>query len=669
MVYRVIIILLSFFLYGSASATNYYFSTSGDDATGNGTQANPYKTITKLNSLVLVAGDNVYLKRGDVFTGTIIVSSTEDGNSTNKITFGAYSTGAKPIVTSFITLTGWVNIGGNIWETLANSSPLSYLRVVLIDGVNTPMGRYPNTGWFTYQSASGNTSITSSSVNSATTNWTGAQIVLKKERWATNTGTITAHSGGTLSYTDNGIDLPQVGYGFFIQNDFRTLDQQNEWYYTSNKKLQLYSTTAPANVSIPTLDSLMVINGDYVTVQNIEFKGANNNAIKILNNSNTIIDSCVVNYTGDVGVLLQGSVNSTVQNSYVHHTNGNAIRTDNNTAILSSTVRNASMIYGLVQTYSFGAVTGSNGSLIQYNNVDSSAYNGIMLNGRTNATVANNYINNSCLLLDDGGGIYTSLSGSNTVIRDNIVLNTRGSTAGNASPDAMSFGIYLDSYSTGITVQRNTVSGSGGAGGFFSNASNILVRDNTFFDNSKLGGFSGQSEIHIQHICCQLVRTNNFYNNVYYSKDASKYSIFFYSITDDVNQFGLADSNYFVNPLLTSGANMTSVQVGGTITNRTFAGWKTYTGQDTHSQVVTYYSKPAGDVRFEFNETNSVKNVTLPYKYLDAKGVAYNSGTIALQPYTSAVLLKNGALDNIPPVIDPVPSQTIQLPVNKFINK
>ena len=46
--------------------------------------------------------------------------------------------------------------------------------------------------------------------------------------------------------------------GFFIQNDSRTLDQQNEWYYNpTTHKLQIYSTSQPINVKVSSVDKLV----------------------------------------------------------------------------------------------------------------------------------------------------------------------------------------------------------------------------------------------------------------------------------------------------------------------------------------------------------------------------------------------------------------------------
>jgi len=93
--------------------------------------------------------------------------------------------------------------------------------------------------------------------------------------------------------------------------------------------------------------------------------------------------------------------------------------------------------------------------------------------------------------------------------------------------------------------------------------------------------------------------------------------------------------------------------------------WKSLSGKDINSKEATKTITDVNDLRFEYNATNSPKTVTLDANYIDVKNTSYN-GTITLQPYTSAVLIKSDA----PPVITPIPSQIIYLQGNiKFINK
>src|SRR5438309_9195838 len=100
------LLLLTGLLY-TANAKTYYFSASGSDsysATQAQSQSTPWKTITKLNAIfsILQPGDKVLFKRGDSFYGSIVIKKS--GTSSAPITFGAYGSGAKPIITGFITV-------------------------------------------------------------------------------------------------------------------------------------------------------------------------------------------------------------------------------------------------------------------------------------------------------------------------------------------------------------------------------------------------------------------------------------------------------------------------------------------------------------------------------------------------------------------------------------
>ena len=93
---------------GQAMATDYYFSSStGNDISGAGTQLSPWASLTKAQT-VATTGNRLYFKRGDTFTGSIVMQGS--GTSGTRILIDAYGTGAKPIITGFSTLSTWTNI-------------------------------------------------------------------------------------------------------------------------------------------------------------------------------------------------------------------------------------------------------------------------------------------------------------------------------------------------------------------------------------------------------------------------------------------------------------------------------------------------------------------------------------------------------------------------------
>ena len=70
------------------TGTKYYVAADGDDANDGLSPEKPWKTMNKVTNAALKAGDGVFFKRGDIFTGQIMAKSG--------VTYSAYGEGAKP---------------------------------------------------------------------------------------------------------------------------------------------------------------------------------------------------------------------------------------------------------------------------------------------------------------------------------------------------------------------------------------------------------------------------------------------------------------------------------------------------------------------------------------------------------------------------------------------
>ena len=98
-------------------AETYYVSNAGRDSNDGKSISSPWQTLGKVNSASLNAGDTVLFNSGDSWYGQLIPKS---GNSSSRITYGAYGKGNKPIIHASITKmsTGdWSNVGTNIWRS------------------------------------------------------------------------------------------------------------------------------------------------------------------------------------------------------------------------------------------------------------------------------------------------------------------------------------------------------------------------------------------------------------------------------------------------------------------------------------------------------------------------------------------------------------------------
>ena len=98
MIKKFSIALLVFCLGQSYAQSTYFFSSSTGNDSNSGTEINPFQTISKLNSLVLVAGDKILFKKGDTFIGQIIVSYS--GTNGFPIVYDSYGTGDLPVLSA-----------------------------------------------------------------------------------------------------------------------------------------------------------------------------------------------------------------------------------------------------------------------------------------------------------------------------------------------------------------------------------------------------------------------------------------------------------------------------------------------------------------------------------------------------------------------------------------
>jgi hypothetical protein len=651
---QLLTILLLFCLQNSF-ATTYYISASGN-STNNGTSTSTTWNLAKVNSFTFSAGDQILFKRGDTFYGTITVN--QSGNSGNPITYGAYGTGNNPIITGFTTVSSWTNLGSNVWESTSSVSSLSSCNMVTINGVNTPMGRYPNTGWLTYQSFNGTTSITSSSLT-GTPNWTGANAVIKKFRYHIENDPITAQSGGTLTYS-GGIVAGQNNWGFFIQNDLRTLDAQNEWYYNpSTKKIDVYSTSTPSNVNVSSATNLVYgVNKNYITVDGLTFTGASGDAFYLSNTSNWVIQNCTFdfNYKSITGYQGGGTSNVTIQNNSFNHSNSDCISLTSEFAgstISNNVIKNTGLLEGMAasgQTRWGINTTGSNYT-INNNEVDSTGYNGIGFNGST-VLVDKNFVNYFCITTDDGSGIYTGNPQSAVVISNNIVLNGIGNYSGSTYTTPAANGIYCDDNSSGMTLLNNSIANIPFAAIFLHEAKNIDVRSNTTF-NAHIGLLVDRDNT-TDHTIGINVHKNTFIGNNTGSMNTlpDQISLWFktsWTTAGDIAAFGTCDSNIIARPIDDNNTIMGTVY-GVADTYYTLSSWYSYSGFEQHSTKSPKTASSPDSVSFVYNSTGSAITSTLPYKYLDVAGNTFD-GVITLQPFTSNVLIQNGSKTVAAPTI------------------
>jgi hypothetical protein len=234
---RVLALLLLLAL--PARATTYYVAAAGSDSNSGTSTGTPWQTIAKVNGATFSPGDSVLFNRGDAWYGTSLVIPSS-GSSGSPITFGAYGSGANPI--------------------LKGSTALSTSGYTLGPNTTTPIFARPDTG--------------TSSTDSATRNWREQVSHLD----ITNPAALI-----TISVTASptaALDITGAGIGPATTAPNTSAITRVTWGGGNN------GTTVPAGTSVTsdqisysldnTVDQMVTI---YTTARNVEYYANNHEAL------------------------------------------------------------------------------------------------------------------------------------------------------------------------------------------------------------------------------------------------------------------------------------------------------------------------------------------------------------------------------------------------------
>lgn len=105
---------------------SYYVDPAGSDSNSGLTPALAWATLAKVNSFTFAARDSILFKRGATFRGSGGGGSTPMIQvSSSDLTFGAYGTGAKPIISGGDLVTGWSVSAGSTYQATMATLPAS----------------------------------------------------------------------------------------------------------------------------------------------------------------------------------------------------------------------------------------------------------------------------------------------------------------------------------------------------------------------------------------------------------------------------------------------------------------------------------------------------------------------------------------------------------------
>ena len=632
------------------SQTTYYVSSMGSDAAAGTSSATPWKTLSKVSSTSFSTGDIILFRRGDEFLGQLKIVSSG-------VTIDAYGSGEKPVISGAEQITNtWTINSGNIWECTFTSNKPAAINNLFHGSLRLPISRYPNkaanNGYLNFESHSGLTQITDSQLGSSPV-WTGADVVVRSERFRLNRTTVTSHSGSTLTIPSMAtIENLRDGYGYFFVNDLKAIDTEGEWAYKSGTgKLYLFSGSNPNSKTLyfPRRDTLVYINGAAnVSLKNIKITRAGKVGVLLRNSAGSTIDGIEVTSSGGDGIIYNGCAGGLLQNSAISYINNTGVWSNGSSSQLTMTNNIVSDIgdeaFAKSKTF-IGIDCNSPNSTVSNNTVSRTGYTGIISAGLNNL-VKRNVVDSACLALEDMGGIYTNYNvGANNgmIIEENIVTNSIGEMLGAPGEYSKANGIYVDNMSTGVTVRNNTVAFIRGAG-LFANANRS---GNEFHNNTAyscgVNEFSIYKPVDIpQYQISGNILVSNSKLEAHKVVNSDHTEEFTYQ------EMGSYTANYIISPFTVKPVYVSYKTGNGIQTSATYSPyeWETASPEisGTTPAPIAYStdSTASNVIKFYYNKTSSAQTVYLPVgRFINAQNEAFCSTTV-LQPFTSLILFKAG---------------------------
>lgn len=651
---KVILITILLLAYNIGNAATYYFSTTDGNDSRTSTQAQssstPWKTLAKFTASagIFGPGDSINFKRGDVFVGGI---TTVAGTSGNNFKIGAYGSGANPVFSGFKTLSTWNLYSGNIyWDTLN----VQRLQMVTVDGVVKGMGRYPNTTFLQYTNHSGAAWISGTTVGALPFNPTGAEAVVRKDRYYVDRQIITSRASNTLnlstssSYGSNAQEATNNN-GYFIQGHISTLDTDGEWYYdNASHRLYVYFASPPSGRVVQAgaydvgIESGSLPN---VSINNIKFTGYNKYGISADYSGNINVRGCNFEKIGIDGIhILQGSGGINIYRCFFSQclNSGSNSYQVNNVNITYCKVDSIHMIIGMGNS---GDAAGNglffygNNQVVSFDTLTNIGFSAIAWYEGNNVLCEKNFIDGYCLVKDDGGGIYTygifDQTFVNRIIRKNIILHGIGNYDSGLGAYAgfqaygLAFGVYLDNFATETTVTDNFIENAEG-GGIFDNLNRTdTIINNTIYDTRY--GIVIQSPGTVRNILVS--------GNTVIAKTPSQIALLASPLagTAEIPLWGNFANNYYARPI----SEGSTVRVDG-VGDMTIATWRATYGHDIGTLPSQVAATSTEDFRSDYNYTPIDDPVSLGANYKSIANETYSS--IVVPAYDGSVLIYYSSL-------------------------
>ncbi len=443
----------------------------------------------------------VYLRGGTYHLQQPLELSDEDsGTASSPVTYRSYPN-ETVVLSGGKEITGFAPYKGQIVEANVSSQGLAgnYFRHLFFGGKRQPLARYPNLdpanpatgGWAIVSGTqiSEYTVIPNENKTKLTArpgdihHWShpedGEVLVFPRFNWWNDIIPIASvdPAGSVITLKTAASHGIRPGDRYYIENLLEELDSPGEWYLEKASNILYFwppASLAGNAVEAPAIKTIFRLypGVSYVTLRGFTMEMTERSTVVLDHTFHCMVAGNVIRHAGDYyhnTVEVSGSGNGIVGND-IYDVGASAIHlTGGDTRTLASAGNYADNNYihhtGVDYKQGVGIFIEGVGNRASHNLIHDTPRFGISFFGN-NHVIEFNHIRDTCLETSDAGAIYTHgqdwIGPRGSIIRGNYIHDTFGMDFSTGAPVTpyLSWGIYLDDYSVGVTVEGNIVVGS-----------------------------------------------------------------------------------------------------------------------------------------------------------------------------------------------------------------
>lgn len=488
------------FLALPAPAVDYYVDSAQGNDSWNGQfplagsdGAGPWRTLARLAAEKLTAGDRVRLHCASDWRETLRLNGS--GSATTPLELGAYGNcknGARPQVSSARLVSAWVRSNGDSYFSKVDDE----VKQVFVDGVLLEPARYPDSGLLSAVAGAGTQQregLHDMALRAlAGREAAGATLQIRTVGWSIEALSVANLAGEKIEFTTPSRFPVRKGAGYYLTGKAWMLSP-GRWHWDRDQKLlRLWLTDGsdPTRhvIEAATRDYGVLISGsNHVRLSDLRVTAAGLDGVRVDNAQHVTIEGIEVVASGRDGIAYgDKTIGALVKSSLVRASgrDGISIMRSQGARVQDNTIEDSGTVGFFRNSLAAINASGAHYARVERNTIRRAGYHGITFGRR--AHIANNVIQDVCLVLDDCGGIYT-WSGNEPVryeseVVGNLITSAKGGRQGNPEPYTIAAGIYLDDLSSGIRVANNTVVDAE-RGIMLHNAFTNQVEENLFYQN------------------------------------------------------------------------------------------------------------------------------------------------------------------------------------------